>query len=387
MSERDAIAFGEKVLALLDQGSFTATYKYAVLLALIDTCLEGVDASGRPPSAVTPRQLAVRVIELYWPQARLYGTSSDEAIVLRQNSSSQAEILTLICRFKSGIGRGHEPSLHRARLADHHSYTTLVDEVAWKLVEMPLPRLQRFGGGEPFLYELNWDLDVRRSDYRQRPERFHIRLRPDVGGHLIRLAGLLRPLIQQQWVERIVHWNRRQVPELATRADLDAFLFGADRADLAPVRRELREAQARRCLYCQEELLGRVQVDHFLPWARYPDDGIHNLVAAHPECNSRKRDALAAAQHVERWAERFRSPIGARLGHIAHERRWPAHPQRTLSVARAVYLRLPPDARLWSVREQFVAPEASRLEAALRFASAASAAAEEPGAFDPEPPL
>ena len=32
--ERDAIAFGEKVLALLDQGAFTATYKYALRLAL-----------------------------------------------------------------------------------------------------------------------------------------------------------------------------------------------------------------------------------------------------------------------------------------------------------------------------------------------------------------
>ena len=32
----DAIAFAEKVLALLDQGAFTSTYKFAVLLAIMD---------------------------------------------------------------------------------------------------------------------------------------------------------------------------------------------------------------------------------------------------------------------------------------------------------------------------------------------------------------
>ena len=34
--ERSLIRFAEKVLALLDQGSFTATHKYAVLLGLLD---------------------------------------------------------------------------------------------------------------------------------------------------------------------------------------------------------------------------------------------------------------------------------------------------------------------------------------------------------------
>ena len=38
-SARDVIAFGERLLALLDQGSFVATYKYAVLLGLMDLCI------------------------------------------------------------------------------------------------------------------------------------------------------------------------------------------------------------------------------------------------------------------------------------------------------------------------------------------------------------
>src|SRR5215475_4084016 len=47
--QRDAIRFAEKVLELLDEGRYTATYKYAVLLALIDLCLEGTQTSGAPP--------------------------------------------------------------------------------------------------------------------------------------------------------------------------------------------------------------------------------------------------------------------------------------------------------------------------------------------------
>jgi hypothetical protein len=47
--ESGAIAFAERVLTLLDDGSFTATYKYAVLLGLIDLCMEGVSATTRGP--------------------------------------------------------------------------------------------------------------------------------------------------------------------------------------------------------------------------------------------------------------------------------------------------------------------------------------------------
>ena len=38
--ERGAIVFAEKVLEPLDEGRHTATYKRAVLLALMDLCLE-----------------------------------------------------------------------------------------------------------------------------------------------------------------------------------------------------------------------------------------------------------------------------------------------------------------------------------------------------------
>ena len=32
-------------------------------------------------------------------------------------------------------------------------------------------------------------------------------------------------------------------------------------------------------------------MDHFVPWARYPDNGIRNFVVADPRCNGNKREA------------------------------------------------------------------------------------------------
>jgi hypothetical protein len=43
-----AASEAERVLTLLDDGSFTATYKHAVLLGLIDLCMEGVSDNRHP---------------------------------------------------------------------------------------------------------------------------------------------------------------------------------------------------------------------------------------------------------------------------------------------------------------------------------------------------
>jgi hypothetical protein len=65
----DIVAFAERLLELLDQGSFQTTYKYAVLLGLMDLCVEHTSAKGAAPTSVTTRQLAEKVLELYWSHA------------------------------------------------------------------------------------------------------------------------------------------------------------------------------------------------------------------------------------------------------------------------------------------------------------------------------
>ena len=73
-SEDDAIAFAEKVFTLLDETRYTTTYKLAVLLGLMDLCLENTSGSGSPPDTLTTRQLAEKVTEIYWPHTLPFGS-------------------------------------------------------------------------------------------------------------------------------------------------------------------------------------------------------------------------------------------------------------------------------------------------------------------------
>jgi hypothetical protein len=60
------------------------------------------------------------------------------------------------------------------------------------------------------------------------------------------------------------------------------------------------------CLYCGGKLSRQTEVDHFIPWSRYPVDLGHNLVLAHITCNNAKSDYVAAEKHLAAWAERNR---------------------------------------------------------------------------------
>lgn len=358
--DRGAIAFAEKLLTLLDEGRFTATYKYALLLALIDTCLEHASASGGAPESVTTRDLSGKVLELYWPQAVPFPGRAG-AIVLRQNTGREARILHEIRSFRE---RHAVATITEARFVDPGGFEALLADIEWTLALMPIPKLQRLGDAHvPFVYRIGWDDDVRQRDFRSPDFDRRLHLQPGAGDHLIRLAGLLRPLIQRQWASMVANLNREAVQS----ADLNQFLFGVERLALTRVRLALREIQDDRCFYCDASFGSTVHVDHFIPWARYPDNGIENLVAAHPGCNEAKRAHLAAAEHVSRWRERFvrGTTLAHELESVATTARWDRHPDRTLSVARAIYLRLPPDAKLWRLGRDFVDVDRTTLVAAL----------------------
>ncbi len=86
--------------------------------------------------------------------------------------------------------------------------------------------------------------------------------------------------------------------------DLQEFLFGSERENLSTLSPYLREIQAERCFYCSGDIKGKADIDHFIPWSRYPLNLGHNFVLAHPECNRQKRDYLAAEEHLENWINR-----------------------------------------------------------------------------------
>jgi 5-methylcytosine-specific restriction endonuclease McrA len=367
--ERGAIACAERILELLDEGRYTATYKYAVLLALMDLCLERTQASGAPPDTVTTRELAEKIVEIYWPHTMPFGERAPEARVLRQNATGQAEIVSAIARFRAR----HVPEAAtswQGRGAAPEAYAGLVRAVERKLIEMPLPRLQRMGvTTTEFLYQIGWDerVPMRTVDryLGGATEAFdnRIQLKPRVGAYLVQLNGLLRPLIHRRWCAMVAALNRLE------DSRLEGFLFGAERVATVRVRAGLWEIQGKRCFYCEGPVADprRGHVDHFIPWARYPDNGIENLVVADSGCNGDKGSSLVAAGHVERWAGRLSGPGGtaSALAELARRTGWDRQPDRTGSVARGIYLNLPRSARLWLRGKEFVAVDREALRRAL----------------------
>ncbi len=105
---------------------------------------------------VGTRDLAEKIVEIYWPHTAPFGQRVSQAPVLRQNSTGQTEIVSAIARFRSQ----HAPEAAtswQGRLESPKRYEALVRVVEWKLIEMPLPRLQKMGTvSVNFIYEIRW---------------------------------------------------------------------------------------------------------------------------------------------------------------------------------------------------------------------------------------
>jgi 5-methylcytosine-specific restriction endonuclease McrA len=72
--------------------------------------------------------------------------------------------------------------------------------------------------------------------------------------------------------------------------DLSTLLFDRGRSNLEVCRLILRDVHRGQCFYCRQTLKNAGEVDHFIPWSRYPTDLGHNFVLAHPGCNNAKSD-------------------------------------------------------------------------------------------------
>lgn len=363
-ADERTLAFAEKVIELLDRTNKTATYKFAVLLGLIDVCQEMFTKDGFAPTSITTAQLAQAVIGLYWNQVRPFARNAGD-VVLRQITSTKGKAIPDYIR--EARTRAAEAPFGRFRDERRDDYRVLRRQVEWTLVRMPLPKLQKIGGREErFIYEIAWDDDrpVSESVFAD-PARFQnlIQFIDGAGDHLVRLSSLLRPVIRRRWALMVSNLNRLDSPEAGLDSALERHLFGAPREVTRPIRDELRKLQGGRCFYCSGPLQ-HLEVDHFVPWARVPLDAIENLVAADRRCNNDKRDSLPAAHHVERWARRLHEQR-EQLAKLASDAAWESSWDRTRGLARSIYLPITPDALLWSSIATFVAPDKPLLFRAL----------------------
>jgi hypothetical protein len=135
-SSHDLLLFTSRVLALLDGGRRVATYKLAVLLALMDCCSRGLAGN----DVVPLRDVAARVIELYWPMVRPSPLSDR---VLRQSEQPKSLVLSEIAAFRIEGERAGTGNLLQAMSRLPAFYERCLDHVGQVLASQPLPKLQR----------------------------------------------------------------------------------------------------------------------------------------------------------------------------------------------------------------------------------------------------
>lgn len=297
------LAFLTKLQRLFAEGDFTATYKFALLIALADLAVErGTDTGDG--LQLTTRQIAERFIQLYWRQAAPYGIGrvGAEPGVLVQNMGAQAAVVTAIATFRSNVMTS-SPQM----AALHADFPKLLSAVAQTVTAQPLNYLQNFGGTtDEFLYE-------------RAPGK--VLLKPGVAFCFRRFQPLVHQLARSHWVDHI-KGNRRNQAVLGNADDLEQFLFETPRQSLSLLGAALRKLDGAKCFYCGDRITA-TEVDHFVPFAQYPRDLVHNFVLAHPACNRSKSDTLAAKRHLQRWMCRLMertdelAEIGREVGMVA----------------------------------------------------------------------
>jgi len=208
--------FLSNIQRLLAEGQFTATYKYALLLAIADICVEDGDESDSAFD-ISTHKIAEKFIAYYWPQVRPY-----QGGLLRQNTDKPPKVIRTLEQIAvRGIAL---IDLKR----DANSWKTLVRDVDGVVREMPLRRLQTVGGHPlEFLYE----------NYRRGSS---IQLEPGVMFCFRRFHELITDLIRGAWVRYVRRFNQQI---LGTPTDLDEFLFGTQRVSLEKYLPILREVQ------------------------------------------------------------------------------------------------------------------------------------------------
>jgi hypothetical protein len=271
------LEFLGKLQRILNEGQFVASYKYALITAIAELCVEKQDA--RDSSLHLPlEEIAERFVSLYWRQAAPFAGGA----LLRHATGREATVVSKIRIFQKNV-----PSLAAARA--HRNWPILIREVVAVLKVMPLWKLQTVGA-----YKLDFLYEEQLIDS-------GIVLRPGIADCFRQQFTVIQALVQMAWLTFIQRLNQKV---LGSTGDLADFLFGAERSGLSAIVGGLRDLQHGACFYCGRALREKVEVDHFIPWSRYPRDLGHNFVLAHGSCNLDKRDMLAAPMHLARWVER-----------------------------------------------------------------------------------
>ena len=273
---------------LLESSSYTSTYKFALLVAMTNLSIEsGISDSSE--CSISYEQLADHFIQLYWTQTLPFSDQDDDSILKQSSTAGQAKVITSILKLQQET---KTTSIHMARTRNIKKWQSTIKEVAQTIKNNPAKYLQSAQDkiSREFLYVYN-------------PKANTIVLMPGIAYCFTRFSHIIHKLCQQYWTE-FVRKNRHNQPNFSDDVDLQQFLFNQSRQNLKFLESVLMYTQQGQCFYCHKALRSNIEVDHFVPWSKYPIDTTHNFVLTDHKCNNSKRDYLAEELFYEKWLKR-----------------------------------------------------------------------------------
>jgi hypothetical protein len=282
-SPEERLAFLRTLQRVLREGDFTATYKFALLQALMDLSVESRIVDGACLH-LDYRDIAARFIEYYWNHSKPYRPGENVDGVLAQSTGRQAAVITQINNARQATGAHTLAQLRREVV-----YAPLIGSVARIVRSQPVRYIQNLNGGRvDFLFDMN---------------RSGITLKSGVAWCLQEFYDLIQGQVRAGWVAQ-VRAIGRNAGLIGSHKDLEEFLFGQERLALRKVHERLLDLDGDRCFYCERPSAREMEVDHFVPWSRYPRDLGHNFVLAHRSCNGSNRAPQVAREPHHRCARR-----------------------------------------------------------------------------------
>ncbi|MBK8973891.1 MAG: HNH endonuclease [Hahellaceae bacterium] len=280
------LAFIAYIQRMLAEGEFVATYKFALLHAIADVCVERPLTHPDDELVITVDELAEKFVLLYWYHALPFSDTQDGThALLKQSTGSQSTLI-------NALYQCHQENIRNYRqLKESARWTSLQRTARRTLLEGPLWRLQILSKQSDCLL------------YPHTGSKTCIKLNTGIADSFRRFYDLVVYLAKQGWIQKIQSIKYNQAL-LGGQSQLSEFLFGVDRNAMNKAKPVLIDIQLGNCFYCKKPLLNdTTDVDHFIPFSRYSTDLGHNFVAAHRTCNHSKRDYLAAEVHRSRWQE------------------------------------------------------------------------------------
>ena len=87
--------FLRRIQWLLESSSYTSTYKFALLMAMVNLSIE-TGVSDDSEHSISYEQLAEQFIHLYWTQALPFSDQYGESILKQSSTTGQAKVISSI---------------------------------------------------------------------------------------------------------------------------------------------------------------------------------------------------------------------------------------------------------------------------------------------------